>query len=543
MDIYYITLKARCTLTKSWFQFLMSSGLKTAYFTLRQKRSPESLLEPLGLPLLFKSCPPVTERRLYYDTFEWQAFQNKCAVVYTRNRLCLVDLDNGEEIACTDITDLPVHFFPSLLEPGKVRSLLSDCSGLRALSLKCALDSRIRAIRVLDTNEKTIGYLHEETISLANSGKKQSIDTWISFRSVRGYQRELNRLVEKLAERKEFRKQLEFSDLYQLVMRQSGCTVNDYSSKISLSLDPDASIHESMRKLLAFTLKIMKKNEQGIMEDIDTEFLHDYRVALRRTRSLLSQLKGVFDPAVRIKYQRVFKELGKRTNRLRDMDVYLLKTETYNNLLPPSLRQPLSGFFHELESVRETEQKAYSKYLRSVEYKRHIAGWNAFLGSQAQPDSTIAPAASDSTMSIAVKVIRKAWKRVIANGRDKGEHPTAEELHSLRIDCKKLRYLLEFFSSLFPHHEASSAIRHLKALQEHLGLVVDLSIQRQYLGDRLTSLSESNGSAQLAAALGGLIATLYLQEEEIRINFHEAFNRFDSDETHALFSGLLNSDN
>ena len=40
-------------------------------------------------------------------------------------------------------------------------------------------------------------------------------------------------------------------------------------------------------------LKAIKDNEQGTIADTDSEFLHDFRVAVRRTRTGLSQLKVV----------------------------------------------------------------------------------------------------------------------------------------------------------------------------------------------------------------------------------------------------------
>jgi len=40
-------------------------------------------------------------------------------------------------------------------------------------------------------------------------------------------------------------------------------------------------------------LKAIKANEQGTIADTDSEFLHDFRVAVRRTRAGLSQIKGI----------------------------------------------------------------------------------------------------------------------------------------------------------------------------------------------------------------------------------------------------------
>ncbi|MFC1662475.1 CHAD domain-containing protein, partial [Gemmatimonadota bacterium] len=43
----------------------------------------------------------------------------------------------------------------------------------------------------------------------------------------------------------------------------------------------------------------MRANEVGMLKNLDSEFLHDFRVAVRRTRSGLTQLKGVFPPSAR----------------------------------------------------------------------------------------------------------------------------------------------------------------------------------------------------------------------------------------------------
>ena len=53
-----------------------------------------------------------------------------------------------------------------------------------------------------------------------------------------------------------------------------------------------------MKAILRHTLAVMRANEEGIKADWDTEFLHDYRTAVRRTRSALSQIPGIFPPEI-----------------------------------------------------------------------------------------------------------------------------------------------------------------------------------------------------------------------------------------------------
>ena len=52
------------------------------------------------------------------------------------------------------------------------------------------------------------------------------------------------------------------------------------------------------------------KNKPGILADHDTEFLHDFRVACRRTRSALTQLKGILPASVAAPFNAEFKWPG-----------------------------------------------------------------------------------------------------------------------------------------------------------------------------------------------------------------------------------------
>ncbi len=56
-----------------------------------------------------------------------------------------------------------------------------------------------------------------------------------------------------------------------------------------------------------------------------------------------------------------------------------------------------------------------------------------------------------------------------------------EVVHQLRINCKKLRYLMEFFAPLFPENEIKTLIKALKLLQDNLGNFNDYSVQQIFL--------------------------------------------------------------
>ncbi|MBV5305013.1 MAG: CHAD domain-containing protein, partial [Chlorobium sp.] len=231
-----------------------------------------------------------------------------------------------------------------------------------------------------------------------------------------------------------------------------------------------------------------------------------------------------------------FSELGKRTNELRDQDVYLLRKESYFNYLPPFLQPSLKLFFRNIDASRKPLHKQFCHYLSSSDYQSSLKEWEVFIKQEALPEVEQAPNASRPTKEVAVGSIKKSWKKVIRHGRHISRATTDEELHALRIDCKKLRYLLEFFSSIFPPETITPVIRQLKELQENLGDFVDFAVQLRFLHEQLATMAEEK---LLAASMGGLMTTLFQKQEAARLKFHKTFSSFDHEETSQLFHDLL----
>ena len=102
---------------------------------------------------------------------------------------------------------------------------------------------------------------------------------------------------------------------------------------------------EATKIILRSLFLVIKTNEVYISKDLDTEFLHDYRVAIRRTRSALGQIKNVFPKETTSRFKKDFSFLGKLSNQLRDLDVYLLKKDAYKAMLPSILRDDIDPLF------------------------------------------------------------------------------------------------------------------------------------------------------------------------------------------------------
>ena len=482
------------------------------------------------------------ERQIIYDTFEDHAYHKGLTVVRKKGGLEVSRLETGEIVANAPLAGAPSRFFPDDLPPGNARAALERCSYIRAFIRICSVDLSIASWKILDDNQKTVAILTSEAFRHSDGKNPEAIARFYSVTPFRGYHRELARILRALPEPVDAYRVTGYRERHLMIIESAGYTIGGYSPKLMLQLDPDATIHESLRRFLQFTSTVMRQNEPGIRKELDTEFLHDYRVALRKSRSMLRQLKGVFDPHRTAWALSGLRDLGKRTNQLRDCDVYLLRKDEYPLLLPPSLRPPLARFFDTLETERRLLQRQFRMYLSSAEYRAFMAALQGFVEDDELPDQELAPNSALSTRAVAVSAVRKTWKKVISLGRRIGPDAHDSELHELRIACKKLRYILEFFSSLFPAKTAGRLVGHLKELQENLGEFVDISVQTTFLLTRLESMpTDSRDPIDLSAAIGGLVAALYRKQECARDQFGETFARFDDEQTRDLFEELLNS--
>ena len=168
-------------------------------------------------------------------------------------------------------------------------------------------------------------------------------------------------------------------DLYFSALERADQKPGSYSGKLNFQLKPKKRSDASAKVILRYLFEIMKANEAGIKADIDTEFLHDYRIAIRRTRSALSQIRNVFPAEVTEYFKGEFRTLGQRTSDLRDLDVYLMSEDEFEARLPAAMHQDIVPLFEHLRLLREQALEEVREGLSSSEYAKVLGEWEAFL--------------------------------------------------------------------------------------------------------------------------------------------------------------------
>jgi CHAD domain-containing protein len=293
---------------------------------------------------------------------------------------------------------------------------------------------------------------------------------------------------------------------------------------------------DAAKQIYLYLINIIQSNESGIISDIDTEFLHDFRVSIRRTRSALGQIKGVLDEKSVIKAKENFAFLGKSTNELRDIDVYLLREEQYKSMLPRELRNYLFPFFKGLHEQRKIEHGVLVKTLKSAKYKRILSNWKTYLQLQKAEEIRNIP----SARMLAQTIILKRNKKILKFGQQILSTGSDELLHQLRIEGKKLRYLLEFFSSLFVQQKIQYLIEKLKLLQDNLGEFNDLAVQQEKLNNSAKEISLRNKKGtNVVLTLGILIGKLNEKQHRVKNDFAKIFSSYSDIKVQKIFDELF----
>ena len=295
------------------------------------------------------------------------------------------------------------------------------------------------------------------------------------------------------------------------------------------------AIRQALSAVLLSQLDLMESNIPGIRDDIDAEFLHDFRVASRRSRSLISGLKDALPAPVRDLGREFFSWLSKQTSTLRDTDVFLLAFRQYRQLLPAGMYEQLMPLQSFLEQRRETERTDLLSTLDSDRFHNYVHDWREALQRQAREETGTAPVVGDA----AGEAIWKAWKRMRKHGRQAAGAKSDEALHELRISGKKLRYLLEAFRTLYPARDVERAIRQLRKLQNVLGDIVDYQVQQEYLSHWQENFP-GRRHRDVKAAMDYLGRIYAKREKATKKKFQRHFDAFVSAGNRELFRSLCN---
>jgi len=455
---------------------LLGALLGTREFVLADDAFSPGDSFPLGSDPRFRLAARGTSRtvrRTWLDTFDWKLFRAGLTLEHITGprtaELVLTGRD-GELVAAESAGGLRWPSLAGVLPPGPLREQLAKVTGVRALLPVVRATSALTERRALNSDDKTIAVLTVDQLTLTQP-RRTSAPARLAVAPLRGYQPQTARLADLIAGLPGV--SVPGQSTFETALHAAGRRPGDYTSKIDVRLSADLPAALAVVTVLARLAETMQANVAGTIRDIDTEFLHDLRIAVRRTRSVLKLAGAVLPASLVSRYRPEFKWLGDLTTPTRDLDVYLLGYDSMAAGLIAATEPELQPFHDYLRRQRAGAHRQLGRGLRSARYTGLAARWTRDLDAVAA-----SPGRRPATGKFAAGRIVQAHRRVLRLGGAIGPASPATDLHELRKRSKELRYLLEVFASLYDPAQHWRAVNELKALQDCLGEFQDTEVQQ-----------------------------------------------------------------
>jgi CHAD domain-containing protein len=474
------------------------------------------------------SRQPVRRRRL--DTFdrrleasglrlEHRVTTARGTSVYESGERLVLSRADGSSTVSVPVKNLRWPAPADVLPPGPLRDAIAPVAGIRALIV--ASDERRRLRRLELRNEDGKIVVRVELDEPASVSARAVSPAQVRVRRLRGYDeqaRRADRLLAGLGLRPGG--QGEGGD-----RAQAGSRSTQVAAPTEVA-DRSAPARVLLAAALGDFLETMRTNLPGLLDDVDTEFLHDFRVSVRRTRATLKLGRPALPEVMRSRWEPAFRSLGDLTTPVRDLDVYLLDLPTMNHWLVTADPTDLDPLAAHLRRRRATERDSLVRSLRSAKFRRLITEWAESLAMLGDP-SQDSVRTDLSAGRLADRSISRAYQRVAHDGALIGAGSPAVDLHGLRKRCKELRYALEVFAPLVDQASRRRAVADLKDLQDVLGRFQDAEVQRRAMRGFAEEMMAGGTTAGAVLAMGELIGHLDVEQDLARRQFGAAFARFE----------------
>ncbi|MGB9731888.1 MULTISPECIES: CHAD domain-containing protein [Calditerrivibrio] len=217
---------------------------------------------------------------------------------------------------------------------------------------------------------------------------------------------------------------------------------------------PHTARYVKMKEYLGKQLDTILNLVENVINYDKQDALHDFRVALRRFLVVFNILAKVQEPPVGIQQSvDIFKNIRSSSNKLRDLEV--LKEHILNHKFDTEFGEKgKSNLLTIIDRKIHKEHEELLQILLNANLTENVKNFREYIFNlQIQIDST--------------SYIKKFLKRI---KKALSEDPTDDTIHMIRVNFKKIRYIMEMTKN------DDKLIDSIKNMQELLGTYNDLRI-------------------------------------------------------------------
>ena len=232
------------------------------------------------------------------------------------------------------------------------------------------------------------------------------------------------------------------------------------------------SMAEAGRKVLLTEFRKVLAHEAGSRSGADIEDLHQLRVAMRKSRSIMRTLRPWYRRRVMRRHARALRAVMRASGPVRDYDVLRESLIEFAPGQPEALARSLAA----LERQRANARGKLLFALYSDAWERFLPEYTDFLTTPGAGPARRLPRRMKAIQvrHVLPLLVQQHLTGVLAFEPALGD-ADAETLHALRIECKRLRYTVATFASILGP-ETGDYIAALKQMQDLLGRLNDIAV-------------------------------------------------------------------
>jgi triphosphatase len=324
---------------------------------------------------------------------------------------------------------------------------------------------------------------------------------------------------------------------FECALKRLNVTIPSKKPPAQYTVRLDDRLAMAVRKILAHQWMRFAEQLPGVRRDIDTEFVHQARVATRRMRSAMRLFRDAVAEGTGTQLAADLRWLGTLFGNVRDLDVFLLNLPVFKvqaEWFPAKQKTLIEG---RVADLRRGALQALAAGLASPRYERFTRLLERLLASPL-PLRPRAPLALKPAGEVAPAIIREKFAAVMKRGQDVLADPKPKGFHALRIQMKRLRYACEFMAPAYGS-ALDSFIERTVEIQDCLGEMQDAVFTQAFV----EGLFEDWKGRLIEPETVFILGEIYQLQGEIardrRARFGPVWERFASAETAAELEAVL----
>lgn len=294
-------------------------------------------------------------------------------------------------------------------------------------------------------------------------------------------------------------------------------------------ITPFLATHHAIDTMIYLLTSEIKGYQTQLQNDPkDVEVLHQFRIHMRKLRTLLQEFEHVFDPKWLKKHKKTLAKFMEKTNEKRDNDVALTDINLFQEQLSTKNKKILEIWRSSLSEKKKKLGKKLTSFMEGEALSTELIA----LCRDSDKQEIYQESAKQPLILVAITVIDQRIREIISKGEYLKKHPKKKAYHKLRIQFKRLRYLLELLTPIIPEEKLDNALSHLKKIQTILGEINDIQVQKKELKSFCKSCKNKKQKS-----LNALKKKMKKKEKKRLGTFKKAFDTFKKEKS--IYQKLL----